>query len=129
MNVYDHYVYDRLLELKAMLKLGDTPNCKGICGYIRLYYANLGQANKDKIEDAINRMKDIMSDWSGASNSWEFPVPVSCDHFDTDDAENAFNYLDENEHWTGTPYSDMRRKLLDFTINKYIEIIANEKSI
>ncbi len=128
LNQFDRFVFAKLVDLKAMLRQGDTPACKGICGFIRLNYANMGEQNKGKIEDAICLMKDIMSDWPDASNSWEYPVPANIDQFDTDDAEHAFEYLDEQEHWTDTDYSNMRRNLLDFTINKYIEIIANEKS-
>lgn len=127
MNMYDKYVFEKLLYLKQILREGDYPDCKGICGFIRMFSDRLGENNQTRIEDAISRMKDIMSDWPLASNSWDYPISDG-DSDDSDDAANRFEYMDTNEHWCDTEYSEMRRQLLEFTINKYIEIFANENT-
>lgn len=122
----DRFVYDRLVELKQMLRQGDYPDCKGICGFIHLHTKNMDHSNRMIIDDAINAMKDIMSNWEGCSDSWEYPVPVSEEETSAEDAENIFSHLDEYEHWVGTDYSVRRLQLLDFTINQYIEWIAKD---
>lgn len=127
MNAYDRYVYDKLLYLQKILKEGDYPDCKGICGFIRMFSDRLGQFNKDGIEEAIGTMKDIMTEWPDASNSWEYPIP-GYDSLDSDEAEKLFEYMDTNEHWCDTEYANMRKQLLEFTINKYVEIFANESA-
>lgn len=128
LDACDRFVYARLVELKQMLRLGDYPDCKGICGFIHLHTKNMDHNNQMLIDGAINTMKDIMSNWEGCSESWEYPVPVSEEEHGAEDAENIFGYLDEYEHWVGTDYSVRRLQLLDFTINEYIEWIANEST-
>lgn len=112
----------KLKELDKMLDNGDYPDRKGICGYLQMFFNEQElppQPNLTAMYDALQYIKDIFTDWECFSGSYDYPVPAVLGlEDDREGAESAFEYLDVDEHWQGTDYSEARKEAVKYLIKE-----------
>lgn len=111
----------KLKELDNMLDNDDYPNRKGICGYLQMFFNEHElepQPNLTAMYDALQYLKDWMTDWEWYSGNSDYPVPpfLNCDDSYTE-AETAFEYNDPVDHWINTQYAEARRELVKYLIH------------